>query len=351
MVFYAVMPATAVSWLGVWLLIPRGAGRIPGMKFTGALPARWTLWPLLWFILAIVCLQLAVSEARLDVLAHPLRLTLLITAGVLLLAGFLWEQWRHPEPFLNLRLIHNPAFWVGLLLYFLHYALSNFTAYIFPIFAEQGLGIPLRTTGWLNSASAAVTLVTAYIYSRFLGRRLKRKRPVMLLGVGALVVAGLSLASVSAQVALSSLALGLFAKGLFGALLVLPTAGLTFRDLGDQRFAHGYQSKNLMRQIAMSSSSALAAVVLQSRYYVLQEKITSQLDPTRTDVAQWPGQFSAWLTSQGYAPGQAHALALGMLQSMINTQAMLLACEDLYRWLAVAALAVAVVIIVQRKLP
>jgi Na+/melibiose symporter-like transporter len=284
-------------------------------------------------------------------LAHPLRLTLLITAGVLLLAGFLWRQWQHPEPFLNLRLIHTPTFWVGLLLYVLHYALVNFSAYIFPIFAEQGLGIPLRTTGWLNSGSAAVTLLTAYIYSRFVSPRLKRKRPVMLLGVGALMVAALSFAGISAQVALVSLALGLIAKGVFGALLVLPSAGLTFRELGDQRFAHGYQGKNLMRQMAISSSSALAAVALQSRYYVLQEKMTAQLDPARTDVAQWPGQVGAWFVAHGYTPGQAHAAALGMLQSLVNTQAMLLACEDLYRWLAVGTLAVAVVIIVQKKLP
>jgi MFS family permease len=350
-VFYSVMPATTVSWLGVWLLIPSGAGRIPGMKFTGSLPVRWTLWPLLWFILAVVCLQLAVSEARLDILAHPLRLTLLIVAGVLLITVFLLGQWRHPQPLLNLRLASNSAFWVGLLLYFLHYALVNFTAYLFPIFAEQGLGIPLRTTGWLNSFSAAVTLLAAYIYSRFFARRLKHKRPVMLLGVAGLIVAALSFASVSAQAAQSDLLPGLIAKGVFGALLVLPSAGLTFRELGDQHFAHGYQGKNLMRQMAVSSASALAAVLLQTRYHVLQEKVTGQLDPARADVAQWSDRAGAWFSAQGYAPGQAHAAALVLLQRMIDTQAMLLACQDLYRWLAAAALAAAVVIIVQKKLP
>jgi|GEM_PF-616171 len=350
-VFYSVMPATIVSMLGVWLLIPNGAGRLPHMKLTGSLPAHWTLEPLAWFIAGVVCLQLAISGARIDILVHPLRLLLLITAGVLLLAVFLWRQWRHPEPLLNLRLANNSAFWVGLLLYFLHYALVNFGAYLFPMFAEQGLGIPLRATGWLNSFSAAVTVITAYSYSRFLARRLKRKRPVMLVGVCCLLIATLSFAGVSADVAVSGLMLGLIAKGVFGALLVMPSAGLTFRELGDERFAHGYQGKNLMRQMAISSSSALAAVVLQNHYHALQEKITGQLDPARADVLQWPGRMGAWLVAQGYSPGQAHEAAMAILQRMADTQAMLLACQDLYRWLAVAALAAAVVIIVQKKLP
>jgi hypothetical protein len=310
-----------------------------------------TIGPLLWFILAVACLQLAVSEARLDVLAHPLRLTLLIVAGIVLLAGFLWQQWRHPEPLLSLRLFLNPAYWVGLLLYALHYGIANFGAYLFPVFAQQGLGVPLRTTGWLNSFSAAVTLITAFIYSRFLSRRLKRKRPVMLLGVAFLIGASLWFAGMSADVSLGELMPGLVAKGIFGALLVLPAAGLTFRDLGDKRFTHGYQGKNIMRQLAVSSASALAAVVLQGRYHALQEKITGQLDPARTDVAQWADRAGAWFAAHGYAPGQAHSAAMATLQQLVNTQAMLLACQDLYRWMAVAALGAAVIIIVQKKLP
>ena len=351
MVFYSVMPATTVAWFGVWLLIPRDVGRLPGMKLTGTLPAHWTLGPLALFILAVACLQLAVSEARLDVLAHPVRLTLLIVAGVLLMGGFLLRQWNHPEPLLSLRLFHNPTYWVGILLYAMHYGLANFIAYLFPVFAQQGLGMPLRNTGWLNSFASAVTLVTAFIYSRFLARRLKHKRPIMLLGVACLVISSLWFAGMAADVGIDELIPGLVIKGIFGALLVLPAAGLTFRDLGDRRFAHGYQGKNIMRQIAVSSASALAAVTLQNRYYALQEKITGQLDPTRTDVAQWADRAGAWFAAHGYAPGQAHSAAMATLQRMVNTQAMLLACQDMYRWVAVAALAAAVIIIVQKKLP
>jgi MFS family permease len=351
MVFYSVMPATVLVWIGVWLLIPSGVGRLPGFKLTGSLPVHMTLLPFIWFILAVVCLQLAVSEARLDVLAHPLRLTLLIAAGVLLLAGFLWQQWRHPEPLLSLRLFLTPTYWVGLLLYALHYGIANFGAYLFPMFAQQGLGIPLRNTGWLNSFSAAITLTTAFIYSRFLSRRVKRKRPIMLLGVASLIVGSLWFAGMSADVSLGDLIPGLVAKGIFGALLVLPAAGLTFRDLGDKRFTHGYQGKNIMRQLAVSSASALAAVALQSRYHALQEKMTGQLDPARTDVAQWADRAGAWFTVHGYTPGQAHSAAMATLQHLVNNQAMLLACQVLYRWVVVAALGIAVVIIVQKKLP
>jgi hypothetical protein len=263
----------------------------------------------------------------------------------------LLRQWHHPEPLLSLRLFHNPAYWVGLMLYALHYSFANFGAYLFPMFARQGLNVPLRTTGWLNSFSAAVTLIMAFTYSRFLSRGLKHKRPLMLTGVACLIFSALWFAGLSADVSLGQLIPGLIAKGIFGALLVLPAAGLTFRELGDKRFTHGYQGKNIMRQIVSSAGSALASVALQYRYYALQEKITGQLDPARPDVAQWADRAGGWFAAHGFAAGQAHAAALATLQKMINTQAMLLASQDMYRWMAAAALVAAVIIIVQKKLP
>ncbi|HEY0202321.1 MAG TPA: MFS transporter, partial [Burkholderiaceae bacterium] len=181
-VFYGVLPAALLAGAGV-LLLPDGAGRM-----ARAQPLHMAAMPLAWFALAVVCLQVAVSQARLDVLAHPARLVLVGAAGVLLLAGFLWWQWRHPEPLLHLRMLHNPVYLMGLGLYFVHYFLSNFSAYLFPIYAERGLGLPLAATGWLNSLAALASLCVAWTYIRFFARRLVHKRPVMLVGLSCMAL-------------------------------------------------------------------------------------------------------------------------------------------------------------------
>ncbi|XAH25058.1 MFS transporter [Xylophilus sp. GW821-FHT01B05] len=347
-VFYAALPPAALALAGVWLLMPEGAGRVPGARLAEQ-PAHHVAWPLLVFIAAIVCLQLALSQARFDALEHPARLAAMVGVGAVLLGAFLWHQWQHPQPWLHLRLLHSPVYLVGLGLYFLHYFLSNFSAYLFPVFAERGLGITLGMTGWLNSFSALVSLATAYAYIR-VARRMPSKKPVMLAGVGCAIAAAWLFSSVPAGIAATQLWPALLAKGMFGALLVLPVAGLTFSELGDERFGHGYQGKNLMRQLAGSVSTAVAAVLLQNRTTAVHDTLAAELSPGRPAVQDWLASVGHVLAQRGYSPEQAHAGALASLSSLLDGQSLLLACEDLYRLLALLAVLAGAVILVQRRL-
>ena len=341
-VFLPALPVGAVVLAGVWTLLPDGLGR-------GGAPVRWAAAPLLLGAAALTMLQVVLSVARFDVFAHPARLALAALAGAALLAAFLVHQWHHDEPLLRLRELRHPVYVMGLVLYFLHYLLSNAANYVFPIFAERGLGVPLATTGLLDTFAAVVSLGGAWVYVKT-ASRLPRKKPLM--AVGALLLAGAAWAfsALPAGAPAAMLLPALVAKGLFGVLLVLPVAGLTFRDLGDERFAHGYQSKNLMRQIAGSFATALAAVALQDRQFADQDAVAATLDPSRPDVQHWLDQVQAGFAAHGYAAGQAHAAALATLARTVDQQVQLIACQDVYRGLAVLAVAAAVVVLAQRRL-
>jgi hypothetical protein len=100
--------------------------------------------------------------------------------------------------------------------------------------------------------------------------------------------------------------------------MVLPVAALTWRAVGEARFAKGYQTKNVMRQIMVSLASAVGAVALQNGRVAAYSDLTSQ----------------------------AHQAAV----VEIGTQAMLIASQHLYRWVAVIAIAAAVVVVLQKQL-
>ena len=287
--------------------------------------------------------------ARFDLFANPLGLAVVALAGAGLLAIFLVHQWHHDEPLLRLRELRHPVYAMGLVLYFLHYLLSNASGYLFPIYAEQALGLPPRTSGWLNTFAAGVSLAGAWAYVKF-GSRLPRKKPLMCAGALLLAAGALLFSRLPAGAPAALLLPGLVAKGLFGVLLVLPVAGLTFRDLGEERFAHGYQSKNLMRQIAGSFATALAAVALQDREFADRDAVAATLDPSRPDVQRWLDQVQAGFAAHGLAAGQAHAAALATLARTVDQQVQLIACQDVYRGLAVFAVAAAVVVVAQRRL-
>ena len=343
--FYAALPWTLLALLGAALMLPSQVGRSP----VAVPPLHRTAWPLMGFVLASICLQWTFAEARFDVLAHPLRLAVLGLGGAILLGGFLWSQWHHDAPLLHLRRLQSPVYLAGLGLYFMHYFLSNFSAYLFPIYAERGLGLPLLTTGTLNSIASLASLVVALAYIHW-GGRLSQKRPVMLIGLLCLAFCCAWLSGLPAEIDVPPLLPALLAKGAFGALLVLPIAGQTFKELGDANFAHGYQGKNMMRQIAGSAAGALAAVMLQNRQYGLRDTLLTELQSERPGVSRWLDMLGTALHAQGLSASQAHLAALGQLSAVLDRQALLLACQDLYRLLTGLALLGAATVLLQRRL-
>ena len=105
-----------------------------------------------------------------------------------------------------------------------------------------------------------------------------------------------------------------------------------------------------MRQIAGSFSTAVAAIVLQDRQFANTTQVTSTLGAETARATQWLDGVQAGFAAQGLAPGPAHTAALSQLSRLIDQQAQLLACEDVYRMLALVALAVAAAVLVQRRL-
>ncbi|MBO4122448.1 MFS transporter [Cupriavidus gilardii] len=340
-VFYGVVPFAALAALAAWWLLPDAEASTAGQA-----PA---IGPLLLFGVAIVVLQAAFSEARFDVLSHPMRLAALAASGAALLALFLWHQWHHGKPLLALRNLRHPVYLTGLAMYFVYYLINNLSGYLFPIYAEQGLGLPLQTTGWLNTFSAAVSLAGIAIYLKS-ASRLSRKKPLM--AAGLLVMAGAAwwFSRLPPDADIGALALGLVGKGLFGVMVIIPIAGLTFRPLSAEDFAHGYRSKNLMRQIASSLASALGAVLLQNRQFAVHQGIVDALGNRPEQTEQWMRTMEGTLAARGLDAAHAHQFALTWLARLVDQQARLMACEDLYRWIALLALCAAAAMLWQRRL-
>jgi MFS family permease len=341
-VFYGVLPFAALATLGAWLLLPDAEPRADA----GGGPV---LGPLLLFGAAIVTLQAALAEARFDVFSHPLRLALVAAAGLALLAVFLWHQWHHSEPVLHLRALRQPVYLSGLAMYFVYYMISNLSGYLFPIYAEQALKIPLATTGWLNTFAALVSLGGIFVYLR-VAPRLTRKKPLMVAGLVLMAATAWWFSRMPPDAGPPALAWGLVGKGLFGVLVIIPIAGLTFRALGPDEFAHGYRSKNLMRQVASSFASALGAVLLQNRQFAVHDSLLHAVGQRPAETEHWMTAMQAALAARGFDAAQAHQGALTQLSGLIEQQARLIACEDIYRLIAALALGAAAYMLLQRRL-
>ena len=252
--FVVPLPMAVLGLVGVRMLLPSNLGR-------QTQPLRWDASPVLWFSTAVILVQWSLTEARSEFLTNPLRIALLVLLGAVLLWQFLVHQKHHEEPLIRWRELRHPGYLLGLLLYTLYYVISNANNYLFPVFAEQVLDQPLRTVGILSSLAGVAAWLMALLYVRF-AKHVQRKRFLMVAGSLLFILSCLMFATLPATAKPIQVLPALAAKGIFSILVVLPLAGFTFRELDDQRFGHGYQSKNLLRHLAISVGTALSAIGL-----------------------------------------------------------------------------------------
>ncbi len=293
-------------------------------------------------------MQLALSEARYDVFGHPLHLMLMAGAGGVLLVAFLAHQWAHPSPLLHVRHLRHPTLATGLVLYFLYYLLANAANYLFPIYAERGLGLPTMAVGWLSSFAGAVGVAAAYAYFNR-GPRLSAGRPFIVVGALSACVAFWLFSALPPGIPAHSLLLPLAAKGLFGVMVVVPVASGTFREFGEEHFAQAYQFKNFLRQIAVSTATGVTAVALQDSEFANAARLGDRLQVDRVAVGDWLSQAQGAYAAQGLTESQAHAAAIASVQQQVDVQSLLLSSADLYRGLVVLTLAMGLVALAQRR--
>lgn len=341
-VFWSVLPLIPLLAVGVRLLMPPQLGK-------SSERVRWSLAPLLLFALAVGCVQWGFSEARYELFDRPEMLALIVFAGLALLGLFGIHQWKHDEPLLHLRDLTHPGFLAGMALYALYYFIANFSNYLFPQFAEQAMGLSLATAGWLNAFAGLVSLLAAVVYLRHSAKVLD-KRPLMMAGCLVMAASAAWLALLPPDARFLSLLWPLAIKGLFGVMMVLPVAGLTWRALDARHFAKGYQSKNLMRQLVGSFASAVAAIALADGRFALYGDLASRITPDRPAAMHWLATVQAQFEHMGLAAAQAHGAALAQMSAVVSQQALFMACQQLYLWVAVVALAAGVIVMVQKKL-
>lgn len=253
-VFAAPLPLAGLSLAGVLYLLPEGLGRREGRSGASAMA-------LLLLLGAAGLLQLGLSEVRAAPLrAAPVALVLLL-GGLLLVLLFMGHQRRQAAPLLAGQSLRQPAYLTGLGLYLLYYLISSACAQWIPLLAERRLGLSPSFTGLLLSLGAAFSWLAALAYLR-LAPRLPAKRGLLALGAALMGLACAWLALLPADAGWLALLPALVAKGVFGAWFVLPLAGQTFRELGDEDFGAAYQRKNLLRHLALPAGAALAAMTL-----------------------------------------------------------------------------------------
>jgi hypothetical protein len=222
----------------------------------------------------------------------------------------------------------------GLVFYFVCYCMVAANNYILPVLVQQGIGFDVPTTGLLLSVSFLAGTVFATLYAVLMLRgRVRGLKPVMVFAMLMLAGFGVLMSGLDGDATVGRLALILVFNGAFLSCFIIAVAQGTFSQVDESAFTHAYQTKNIVRQVAISAAVALSTVFLQSRNALHYGRLGERY----ATGSPWLGDALGAIRQA--LPQLDAPRAMSMLVSELARQSMLLSCLEFYRlemWLGLA---------------
>lgn len=279
---------------------------------------------LLWLVLGIFGLQYAIQAIPGDGASSHGQVFAIGLASIVALTVFAARQWKKDKPLIDYRGLLQWRYLLGIGLYFSGYFMIGASGFLLPIFFKEGLGLSLTTTALVLSFSMAGSVATALLHA-MAARHRPRLRTYMLSGLALFAIGSLAFSQAGRLDDWHLLLLPALLCGIGIPLYLGPIAFGTFIELPARVFSHGYQVKNIVRQLGISSSVALSTAGLQFFY---ARQLTLQ--------------------PEGMHPGWAQALhgLSGASAGLVSP--LTLASSELFFWLAVGMLPVVALVLMQR---
>ncbi|HEX8593862.1 MAG TPA: MFS transporter [Pseudomonas sp.] len=257
---------------------------------------------------------------------------------------FFHAEHTKEAPFLKVKDLMRSRYILGVALFCFTYVVLGSNNYILPYFLQTALGYSWDTIGTFQAFGLGGALLT-WIVMAIVIPKYPGPKKFFVAGFAALISFGVLLSSLTADANMwSNILPALVLNGCF-VMLVLATAAMqTFRDVThhDTLFAHAYQIKSMLAQIAMAIGTTAGTLFLQWRttlqYNNLNEHFSSN-DPLYLENTQ--------ILAQALAPavgtGSANPISLAILAQSLHQQATLVASLE-YFWaiIVVASLALSV---------
>jgi len=327
--FYMVVPVGLLSFIGLRLTLPRD-------RPTGRVSLDWT---------GFLSLSIAISGVQL-VLSRGQRLDW-FESGEIIIETFVaaiafWVFVAHsltaPRPFLNLRLLLDRNYALGLVLVLI-YGMLNFTPMVLlPPLLQQHAGYPDSLIGEIIAARG-VGATIGFFLAIFVGRMDPR---VGLIGGFALqIVSGLWLMAIDLNVDAATLMANSLVQGIAIGVIWVPLTLATFSTTSSANLAEGTAVYHLLRNIGSSFFISICVAEIVRATSANYSRLVETLNPFNRSLAL-PWVTGAW--------DHETLTGLARLSKEIGRQASMLGYINAFGFYTLAsALAIPLILFVGRR--
>ncbi|WP_374357563.1 DHA2 family efflux MFS transporter permease subunit [Chitinimonas sp.] len=271
-------------------------------------------------------------------------------ASFLSLFAFVIRQLEYAHPIVNLRIMRDVQFSMGLIFTFFLGAALFSTVFLFPVYAQTLIGFDAFQTGMIILPSALAAAFTMPVAAKLLARGV-RAHFIIMVGAAIFMYAMWGHHLFTTQSSQQDFFWPLLLRGVGLGLVFMPLNNLTLAAIAPQEIPNATGLYNLVRQLGGSVGIAISATLLIKLENIKRAGLVAHLAEDNSAVAERIGLFSRLFTQHGSHGAAATHKAYALLDQQVNGQAMMLAFSDLFLLFGLAICALLPLLLWMRKPP
>jgi MFS transporter, DHA2 family, multidrug resistance protein len=283
------------------------------------------------------CLEVVLDRGERDDWLESHFIATFLTIAVVAIAIAIWWEWRHDDPVVELTLLRERNFAIANVYYFL-FAFGLFgSTVLIPEMLQTLFGYTATDAGLVLGPGAAVITLLAPFVARLVPR-IGAKRMLAF----SFTVASLSFvyySGMTTQTDYFHFSLARVFQGFGYAFMFIPVSQLAYSYLPKNKNNKGSSLTNLCRNWGASFGISFVTTMLERRTQYHQSVLVSNLTSADESVRRFVSASSHFLVTRGASTPDAIHQAYGMVGSMLNQQAAMLAFMDCFHLLALIVLA------------
>jgi len=262
------------------------------------------------------------------------------------LAAFVARELRAAAPIVDLRVLANRNFAVGVLLITVMGAILYASIALLPLFLQTLLGYPALQSGKAVTPRGVGALASMIV----VGSLVRRIDGRALVGFGFAILAGATwmLGRLNLDVAMRDVVWPNVLAGVAVGFIFVPLTTVSVGDLRNEQIGNATGIYNLMRNLGGSAGIAMVTTLLARGAQVHQAALVRNVTPYDPESQQWLADVTAALSAQS-GPATAAEQAQQLLYRIVHQQAMLLAFVDNFRLLSLLCLGCIPLVLLFRK--
>ncbi|MBH2004317.1 MAG: DHA2 family efflux MFS transporter permease subunit [Sphingobacteriia bacterium] len=215
-------------------------------------------------ILAIGCLQYVLEEGTAKDWFESKEILLFTLLSIVGFVGFIWREWTFEHPAVNIRLLKSWNLAMGSILNFIVGLILLATVFVFPLFAQVGLGWTATMTGNFLISGALASAFSMAVVGKMLNRGISPK--LIMIAGGVMIFAFTTMMSFSAPDSSETNFFWPFIlRGLGIGFMMSPVMVLAMQGLKGADLSQGAGISNMIRQLGGAVGIAVMNVFLTHR--------------------------------------------------------------------------------------